>query len=122
MRRRKMFDARRIAVGPSPSFTWVKTRSNRTRGRGATLAVVIMKSLRPMQDVADNGPSLVVMLRSLPQNPVAIQLVDGAILPLQLNPVVDEGGPVCVVRRQPIGERLLDGIGIGYHDAECRVQ
>ena len=93
-----------------------KRSSGPGAAEGADGGIVMESSPCPMQNVPKDRPAAGSVLSSLPQNPVAIQPIDGAVPPLQLDPVVDERGPARVASRTLIRKRHFHRIGLRDDD------
>jgi len=81
-----------------------------------------MQSLQPVQHVANDRPARLALARLLPQNPVAVKRVDGAVSPLQLDPGIDELRPLLIAPGHGIGQRNLDDPRFGHDNRELRVK
>src|SRR4029453_2356745 len=79
------------AIGTASNAATTRTTGLREQTRSMAMAPDLRRAV-PVQDVADHRPSRMVDLRAAPENPVREQLVGGAVLPLQLDPGVDERG------------------------------
>ena len=96
---------------PYPDSAEVKIRT--LTGRGL---------IHPVQKITHDRPPRPHLLGLVAQNPMAVQPIDGAVAPFQLNPGIDEGFPAVPVLRERVREWHPDDPRLRDDDRELRVE
>src|SRR4029434_3406604 len=113
---RTLFQEARWSNPPTEAIRprWVSS----VEKRGVSTLVLI----DPAQQVTDNRPARLASGGLLPQNPVSVERVDGAVSPFQLDPGIDEFHPLLIASGHGIGQRYLDDLRFRHDNRVFRVK